>query len=91
MVRLDGGQVQVEMSQDEIGLPYNWRYGPSPAPIDNFAYVTVEKAFSGRGLKPFSPVHVRGSRDGAGDLTISWKRRARVNGDAWEPSSCSAQ
>ncbi len=87
VVRLDGGQVQVTMSQDEIGLPYNWRYGPSPAPIDNFAYVTTQKAFTGRGLKPFSPVHVKGIRDGADDLTISWIRRTRVNGDAWEPSS----
>ena len=29
---------------------------------------------------------MKGVRDGAGDLTISWKRRARVNGDAWEQS-----
>jgi hypothetical protein len=32
-------------------------------------------------------VHVKGSRDGAGDLTITWVRRARLNGDAWEPAS----
>lgn len=86
VVLLDGAQAQVAMSQDEIGLPYNWRYGPSPAPLDNFAYTTVQKAFTGRGLKPFSPVHLRGARDGAGDLTITWVRRARVNGDAWEPA-----
>ncbi|RIA56753.1 baseplate multidomain protein megatron [Dichotomicrobium thermohalophilum] len=86
VVLLDGGQVQVEMSQDEIGLPYYWRYGPSPVALDNFAYTTVQHAFTGRGLKPFSPVHVKGERDGAGNLTISWIRRARVNGDAWEPS-----
>jgi hypothetical protein len=87
VVLLDGGQVQVDMSQDEIGLPFNWRYGPSPVALDNFAYTTVQHAFTGRGLKPFSPVHVRGERDGAGDLTISWVRRARLNGDAWEPAS----
>jgi len=87
VVLLDGSAVQVAMEQSEIGLPYNWRYGPSPEPLDNFAYTTVQHAFTGRGLKPFSPVHVAGSRDGAGDLTISWIRRARVNGDAWEPSS----
>jgi hypothetical protein len=86
VVLLDGGQVQVAMSQDEIGLPYYWRIGPSPVAIDNFAYVTQQKAFNGRGLKPFSPVHVKGSRDGAGDLTITWVRRARLNGDAWEPA-----
>ena len=31
-------------------------------------------------LKPYSPVHIAGSRDGAGNLTISWVRRARING-----------
>ena len=86
VVLLDGSQAQVGMSQSEIGLPFNWRYGPSPAPLDNFAYTTVQHAFTGRGLKPFSPVHVEGSRDGSGDLTISWIRRARLNGDAWEQS-----
>ena len=29
-------------------------------------------------LEPFAPVHVRGARDGAGAITISWIRRARL-------------
>lgn len=39
--------------------------------------------YQGRGLKPFAPVHVRGVRDGSDNLTISWVRRARVNG-GWQ-------
>lgn len=33
------------------------------------------------GLKPFAPVHLRGSRDASSNLTITWVRRTRVQGD----------
>jgi hypothetical protein len=33
-----------------------------------------------KGLKPLSPVHLKGSRNGAGDLAITWKRRTRIGG-----------
>jgi hypothetical protein len=33
-----------------------------------------------RGLKPLSPVHLKSSRNGAGDLNITWKRRTRMGG-----------
>lgn len=37
---------------------------------------------SGGSLKPLSPAHVRGTRNGAGDLTLGWIRRTRTGG-AW--------
>ncbi len=36
--------------------------------------------YSAKALKPYSPVHIAGSRS-AGDLTITWKRRTRIGGD----------
>ncbi len=36
--------------------------------------------YTAKALKPYAPVHLIGSRS-AGDLTISWKRRTRLNGD----------
>jgi hypothetical protein len=39
--------------------------------------------FQGLGLKPLSPVHVRGLRAG-GDVLLSWIRRTRLGGDSWE-------
>lgn len=41
----------------------------------------VTFTYTGRNLKPFAPVHVKGSRDGSGNLTISWIRRSRVDGE----------
>lgn len=32
--------------------------------------------------KPYAPVHIQGSRNGTGDLTITWVRRTRYGG-AW--------
>jgi hypothetical protein len=32
-------------------------------------------------LKPYAPVHIQGSRNGGGDLTITWIRRTRFSGE----------
>lgn len=36
--------------------------------------------YTGNALKPFSPVHISGVRDGSNNLTISWIRRTRTDG-----------
>jgi hypothetical protein len=82
-VLLDGAAVQVDMTPDEVGLAFNWKCGPASRDIGNPSYLTVQHAFTGRGLVPFSPVHLRGTRS-AGDLTITWKRRTRIGGDSWD-------
>ena len=38
-----------------------------------------------QGLKPYSPVHLKGRRDGANNLTITWIRRNRLGGE-WRDS-----
>ena len=44
---------------------------------------TTEQAFiyTGNTLKPFSPVHITGTRDGSDNLTINWTRRTRLGGE----------
>lgn len=37
---------------------------------------------TGNALRPFSPVQLRGVRDGSGNLTITWRRRTRTIGPA---------
>jgi len=43
---------------------------------DSVTYL-YEFANTGVRAKPLSPVHIKGSRDGSNDLTISWIRRSR--------------
>lgn len=80
---LDSAVVQADMTADEIALAFNWKYGPVSRDIAHDAYQDRSRAFSGLGLKPLSPVHVRG-RVAAGDLEVTWIRRTRSGGDNWE-------
>ncbi len=82
-VLLDGAVGQVDMTVDEIGLSFNWKYGPANRDINHVSYQDESRSFSGLALKPLSPVHVKGARNG-NDLDISWVRRTRVGGDSWE-------
>ena len=50
--------------------------GNSLGNTDEVAFI-----YTGRNLKPFAPVHVKGVRDGSGNLTISWIRRSRVDSE----------
>lgn len=38
-------------------------------------------SFNGEAEKPWSPVHVAGTRDGSNNLSISWVRRSRIGGE----------
>lgn len=78
------GAARVKLAASEIGLPLHWRFGPANRDIADRTYATTTHAFSGQGLKPLSPVHVRSSRALDGALSLSWIRRTRVGGDAWE-------
>lgn len=51
-------------------------YGKSLSSASDQAF-----ALQSIGLKPFAPVHLRGSRDASSNLTITWVRRTRVQGD----------
>ncbi len=82
-VLLDSALTTLDLTQDEIGLPFTWRYGPSNRDLGSTAYATTVHAFAGIGRRPLAPVHVGGRRD-AGDLHISWIRRTRIGGDSWE-------
>lgn len=37
--------------------------------------------YNARALKPFSPVHVAGTRDSSGNLTLNWIRRTRLQSE----------
>lgn len=54
-----------------------------PVSVGNTLGQTASTPFTYRAasLKPFSPVHIKGSRDGSGNLTISFTRRTRVGGE----------
>ena len=85
IVILNLALTQISMTRDDIGREYFYRHGPSSEDISSLSYNTEQLTFNGRGLKPYSPVQIEGVQDGSGDVTISWVRRTRIQGDNWEP------
>jgi hypothetical protein len=83
-VVLDASLRQVDMAAGDIGLPFNWKFGPTPYDIGNSSYSTrLAFPFTGIGLRPLAPVQVRGEFS-SGDMIIRWVRRTRTGGDGWE-------
>ncbi|WP_409560110.1 glycoside hydrolase/phage tail family protein [Hyphomicrobium sp. MC8b] len=82
-VLLDGAVARVPLQESERKLTLNWRYGPGNRNIGDASYVTVPFMYQGLGLRPLSPVHVKGTRV-SGDIRLSWIRRSRTGGDNWE-------
>ncbi len=82
-ILLDAAVTQLDLTQDEIGLPFYWRFGPSGRDIGSASFGTVMHAFRGIGRRPLAPVHIRAHRDDEG-LRISWLRRTRLGGDTWD-------
>ena len=63
----------------ELGLARSWRAVGFGSLFEDAE--TVVHAHAGRDLMPLAPVHLTGSRNGAGDLTVTWQRRTRIGGD----------
>ncbi len=42
---------------------------------------TLPLTYQGRSLRCFAPVHLKGNRDGTGNLTLTWFRRPRWHGE----------
>ena len=82
-VVLDSAVIPVPLSLSELNLPFNWRYGPGNRGIGDASYLTAAHSFGGIGIRPLSPARVQASR-ALGDVAISWVRRTRIGGDAWE-------
>lgn len=83
-VLINGALARVGLTLDDINLPFNWKVGPSRRDIGDVSYLQASHAFRGEGLKPMSPVHIRASRDGFGNIAVTWLRRTRWGGDSWK-------
>jgi hypothetical protein len=78
-VMLSSGTVQrIPDGLDLIGAVRSYKAVSAGRDITSATAASFSNA--AKGLKPLSPVHLKGSRNGAGDLAITWKRRTRIGG-----------
>jgi hypothetical protein len=82
VVIINGALVQPRLSLSQRGIDRHYRIGPADLPYDDPVFQHVVAGFAGRGLAPYSPVHLRAWRTG-GDIAIAWVRRSRIGGDSW--------
>lgn len=84
VVVLNSAVVPVGISESDVGLPANWRIGPSTVAAADPLNLQLAFTPSGRGLRPFSPAQLRGKPQPGGDFLLSWLRRTRASsGDSW--------
>ncbi|RMH22088.1 MAG: hypothetical protein D6698_01865, partial [Gammaproteobacteria bacterium] len=83
VVLIDTTLQQVQLGLNDVGREYYYKYGPADKDIGDSTYITIQKTMNGRGLRPFSPVHIR-AVDNGGDWDITWIRRDRLGADGWD-------
>jgi hypothetical protein len=75
-----GGIVRPALEAGEIGIARHYRavsVGTNLSDATPFVFT-----HSGRWARPYAPAHLKGERNAAGDLAISWIRRTRLE-DSW--------
>ncbi|MBO9467068.1 glycoside hydrolase/phage tail family protein [Tropicibacter sp. R15_0] len=79
VVVLDDSLTPLELPQSQLGMPLYYRSGPVDVTPDRHQV----RGFTaqGVGLKPYAPCHFRVQNSGW-DLSLSWIRRSRIDGDA---------
>lgn len=81
---LDGRFARMAMPNNLLNLPRQYK----PVSFGSSLATTAAQDFTyrGVGLRPYSPVHIAGTRDAGGNLTISWVRRTRLGGE-WQDAT----
>ncbi|KQS76763.1 hypothetical protein ASG32_26780 [Methylobacterium sp. Leaf361] len=86
IVRLDDGAVTPLVDRlDEVGRAFRYRIGPADRDPADPAFAEIAATAGLAALTPLRPVHLR-ARRAADGVRLSWIRRARRDGDAWEPA-----
>ncbi|KEJ90214.1 baseplate multidomain protein megatron [Sulfitobacter donghicola] len=83
-VLLNSVPLQIEMNRNQRGVEQNYRIGPALRPVDDPSYRHLQLAFEGNGLRPYAPAHLRAVETAGGDISVTWLRRTRVDGDSWD-------
>ncbi|MBV7378343.1 phage tail protein [Maritimibacter dapengensis] len=83
VVFLDRAVRQIGLPRSARGFERHYRIGPASEPLDDESHVHEIVATNGVGLRPYRPVHLASAWN-AGDLSVRWIRRSRIDGDSWQ-------
>lgn len=80
VVLLNGALRPLDLPTSARNVVWHYRFGPAGLAYTDPAWDVADFAARGIGLRPLAPCHLRGTRDGAGNLTLTWVRRTRRDG-----------
>lgn len=83
-VLLDSGTPQINLPSAARGRERHFRVGPAIRSYEDASYVHSVEVFSGVGLRPYRPGHLRVVSRSDGGVLLSWIRRTRIDGDSWD-------
>lgn len=83
VVLLDLALTQIDVPLSARGLARYYRIGGAARGVDDPNVTLRIEAFDGIGLRPYPVAHLR-QRTDAGNVTLDWKRRTRIDGDGWQ-------
>jgi hypothetical protein len=78
-ILLDGRLGQDDSALALLGLPRLYKAVSIGSPLSSAEDISF--TYTGAALRPYAPVHLQGTRDSSGNLTLSWIRRARLQGE----------
>ena len=81
-VLLDGTPQRADVAASERGLALTWRAAAAGTTSADVASATLTAVWNGIALRPWAPCQLTAARTAAGDIALSWIRRARLSGDA---------
>ncbi|MEM9581407.1 MAG: glycoside hydrolase TIM-barrel-like domain-containing protein, partial [Pseudomonadota bacterium] len=74
IVAMNGLPGQINVPEGQLGAERYYRIGPAVRTYDDPSYELRNLSFTGVGLRPYAPVHLRPTWQG-GDLSVTWVRR----------------
>lgn len=83
VVLLNDAVTQLDLASAERDLARHYRSGPVSRSYDDPVYEHRQMAFSGVGLRPYRPCHLRARPESDGSRAVTWTRRTRADGDRW--------
>lgn len=83
-VLLNGLPQQIDLARNLRRVSQSYLIGPARRPFTDASFVEQREAFDGNGLRPYAPAHLRADGNSDGGIDVSWIRRSRIDGDAWE-------
>lgn len=83
VVVLDEALRQIDLPLSARGLERHYLIGDAARGYDGPGVLARTEAFAGIGLRPYPVCHLRKRGEPGSDVTLTWTRRTRVDGDNW--------